>query len=111
MWAARWSGFAGCAQVAEWLMAADCKSATLRVTEVRILPCAPFSFELVSCERCGSESCRQRTYGNCAGGTWGVGGFSLADDGAGEVPIADMDTVRIFCLPRHTRAAEFAVGL
>ena len=29
------------AQVAEWLMAADCKSATLRVTEVRILPCAP----------------------------------------------------------------------
>jgi hypothetical protein len=30
------------AQVAEWLMAADCKSATLRVTEVRILPCAPF---------------------------------------------------------------------
>jgi hypothetical protein len=23
-------------------MAADCKSATLRVTEVRILPCAPF---------------------------------------------------------------------
>ena len=30
------------AQVAERLMAADCKSATLRVTEVRILPCAPF---------------------------------------------------------------------
>ena len=30
------------AQVAEWLMAADCKSATQRVTEVRILPCAPF---------------------------------------------------------------------
>jgi hypothetical protein len=29
------------AQVAEWLMAADCKSATQRVTEVRILPCAP----------------------------------------------------------------------
>ncbi len=27
--------------MAEWLMAADCKSATLRVTEVRILPCAP----------------------------------------------------------------------
>ena len=45
LWAARWYGFAGSAQVAEWLMAADCKSATLRVTEVRILPCAPFSFE------------------------------------------------------------------
>jgi hypothetical protein len=41
MKAARWNGFAGCAQVAERLMAADCKSATLRVTEVRILPCAP----------------------------------------------------------------------
>jgi hypothetical protein len=40
-------GFAGCAQVAEWLMAADCKSATHRVTEVRILPCAPFSFVVV----------------------------------------------------------------
>jgi hypothetical protein len=30
------------AQVAEWLMAADCKSAALCATEVRILPCAPF---------------------------------------------------------------------
>ncbi len=29
------------AQVAEWLMAADCKSAALCATEVRILPCAP----------------------------------------------------------------------
>ena len=28
-------------QVAEWLMAADCKSAALRATEVRILPCPP----------------------------------------------------------------------
>jgi hypothetical protein len=33
---------AGCAQVAEWLMAADCKSAALVATKVRILPCAPF---------------------------------------------------------------------
>ena len=32
---------AGDAQVAEWLMAADCKSARQRATEVRILPCAP----------------------------------------------------------------------
>ncbi len=31
------------AQVAEWLMAADCKSAALCATEVRILPCAPLS--------------------------------------------------------------------
>ena len=31
----------GWAQVAEWLMAADCKSAGLRPTEVRTLPCAP----------------------------------------------------------------------
>ena len=30
------------AQVAEWLMAADCKSAALCATEVRILPCAPY---------------------------------------------------------------------
>jgi hypothetical protein len=41
---------AGCAQVAEWLMAADCKSATHRVTEVRILPCAPLSFSVVVVE-------------------------------------------------------------
>ncbi len=32
------------AQVAEWLMAADCKSAALCATEVRILPCAPQFF-------------------------------------------------------------------
>ena len=38
---------AGCAQVAEWLMAADCKSAALCATEVRILPCAPL---VLSCE-------------------------------------------------------------
>src|SRR6185437_2627275 len=35
---------AGGAQVAEWLMAADCKSAAQRATEVRILPCAPSSW-------------------------------------------------------------------
>jgi hypothetical protein len=29
------------AQVAEWLKAADCKSAALCATKVRILPCAP----------------------------------------------------------------------
>ena len=29
------------AQVAEWLMAADCKSAGHSPTEVRTLPCAP----------------------------------------------------------------------
>src|SRR5215472_497019 len=33
------------AQVAEWLMAADCKSAAQRATEVRILPCAPVLLE------------------------------------------------------------------
>ena len=34
-------GFSELGQVAEWLMAADCKSAALRATEVRILPCPP----------------------------------------------------------------------
>ena len=29
----------------------------------------------------------------------------------GKFQIADLDTVRIFCLPRHTRTAAFAVGL
>ena len=42
----------GCAQVAEWLMAADCKSAALRATEVRILHCPP----LISDEKRGSNS-------------------------------------------------------
>ena len=59
----------------------------------------------------GSEPGRQRKDGNCAGCTWGVGGSSLANDGAGQVSIADVDLVRIFCLPRHTRTAAFAVGL
>ena len=39
------------AQVAERLMAADCKSATLRVTEVRILPCAPLLSFVIRAER------------------------------------------------------------
>src|ERR1700759_3036124 len=40
-WRAFKSGSQQRAQVAEWLMAADCKSAALCATEVRILPCAP----------------------------------------------------------------------
>src|SRR6476660_8237925 len=32
---------AGCGQVAEWSIAADCKSAAQRATEVQILPCPP----------------------------------------------------------------------
>ena len=42
---------------------------------------------------------------------WIVGGFSLANDGARQIEVADLGTVRIFCLPRHTRTAAFAVGL
>ena len=109
--------------MAEWLMAADCKSATLRVTEVRILPCAPFIFVLFFAgslfarlvvrtgEWSGSEPGRQRTDGNCAGCTGIIGDSSLADNGAREVSVADLDPVRIFCLPRPTRTAAFAVGL
>src|SRR5271163_1048573 len=111
MGAARWNFQAECAQVAECLMAADCKSAALCATEVRILPCAPLVFEVASGERCGFESCRQRTNVDCAVRAWVVGGFGLADDGAGQIEIADLDTVRFFCLPRHTRTASFAVGL
>src|SRR6266581_3104055 len=103
MGAARWNLSAGCAQVAEWLMAADCKSAALCATEVRILPCAPLVFEVVSGERCGFEPCRQRKNVDRAVRAWVVGGFSLADDGARQVSVADVELVRIFCLPRHTR--------
>jgi hypothetical protein len=97
-------------------MAADCKSATLRVTEVRILPCAPLvlydSLQKVAVtgDCCGSKPGRQRKDGYCAGRTGIAGGFSLADDGARQTSIADMDIVRIFCIPRHTRTAAFAVG-
>ena len=59
----------------------------------------------------GSKPCRQRKNVDRAVLAWFVGGFSLADDGARQVSVADMDTVRIFCLPRHTRTAAFAVGL
>ncbi len=45
VWVAGRGGRRQSAQVAEWLMAADCKSAALCATEVRILPCAPF-FEM-----------------------------------------------------------------
>src|ERR1700677_3800020 len=98
-------------------MAADCKSATLRVTEVRILPCAPLLCS--ACRKkvarpgecCGFNPGKQRTDGNCASRAGVVGDSRLADDGAGQVPIADVDPVRIFCLSCHTRTTPFAVGL
>ena len=65
----------------------------------------------MSGERCGSKPGRQRKNGYCAGCVGSAGGFSLANDGAGQVSIADMDLVRIFCLPCHTRTVAFAVGL
>ena len=65
----------------------------------------------VTGECCGSESGKQRKNGYCAGCAGSAGGFSLANDGAGQVSIADVDLVRIFCLPRPTRTAAFAVGL
>ncbi len=96
-------------------MAADCKSATLRVTEVRILPCAPFIlFDVVVAgvgECCGSKPGRQRKDGNCAGCAGIVGGCSLANDGAGQVPATYLDPVRFFCLSCHTRTDAFAVRL
>ena len=99
---------AECAQVAEWLMAADCKSATLRVTEVRILPCAPLVF-VVRVESCGSKPCRQRTNVDCTCRHRGIGSAFLAYDAAGKVSVVDMDFVRLFCLPRRTGTLPFAI--
>ena len=42
-------------QLAEWLMAADCKSAALRATEVRILHCPPISPDGEKAERMQSR--------------------------------------------------------
>ena len=74
-------------------------------------PLCTISFEVVSGERCGFEPGRQRKNVDRAVRAWFVGGFSLADDAAGQVEIADLDTVRFFCLSCHTRTASFAVGL
>ena len=74
-------------------------------------PLCTISFEVVSGERCGLEPCRQRKNVDRAVRAWVVGGFSLADDGAGQVSIADVDLVRIFCLPCHTWTVAFEVGL
>src|SRR3989442_14021297 len=49
-------GFSELGQVAEWLMAADCKSAALRATEVRILPCPPIRRSEEQGRNCGSNS-------------------------------------------------------
>ena len=107
--------------MAEWLMAADCKSAALCATEVRILPCAPLvsmddvaglrDWDCRTEERCGLRPWQQRTDVDCAGCHRVVGGWSLADDGAGEVSIANVDSVRIFCLSRDAWTASFAIGL
>jgi hypothetical protein len=74
-------------------------------------PLCTISFEVVSGERCGSEPCRQRKNVDRAVRAWFVSGFSLADDAAGQTEVADLDTVRVFCLSCHTRTAAFAVGL
>ena len=73
-------------------------------------PLCTIDFE-VSGDCCGSKPGRQRKNGNYADGSGSLGGFSLADDGAGQVSVADLDTVRFFCLSRHTDSAAFAVGL
>jgi len=66
---------------------------------------------VVSGERCGSKPGEQRKDVDCACSSGIAGVSSLADDGAGETAAADLGPVRIFCLPRHTRTAAFAVGL
>ena len=48
---------------------------------------------------------------DCAYRSWGVGDYGLADDGAGEVSVADVDLVGIFCFPCPVGAVPFAVGL
>ena len=92
-------------------MAADCKSAALCATEVRILPCAPLVLKVASGERCGSKPGRQRQDVDCAGRAGVVGASSLADDGARQVATVDLDPVRFFCLSCHTRTDAFAVRL
>src|SRR5580692_1712615 len=74
-------------------------------------PLCTISFEVVSGERSGFKPGRQRKDVDRAVRVWVVGDSGLADDGARQVSVADLDTVRFFCLPRHTRTAAFAVGL
>ena len=62
-------------------------------------------------ERRGSKPGRQRQDVDFTGCSGVAGGSGLADNGAGEVSIADVGAFGIFCLPRPTRAAAFAVGL
>ena len=66
---------------------------------------------VVSGECCGSKPGEQRKDVDCAGYYGIVGGCGLADDGAGQTAAADLGSIRIFCLPRHTWKAAFAVGL
>ena len=46
---------------------------------------------------------------DCAGRFRVVGASSLANDGARQVSTVDLDPVRFFCLPCHTRAVAFEV--
>ena len=65
----------------------------------------------MSGECSGSKPGRKRKDERRACCPWVVGVSGLANDGARQVSTADMDTVRFFCLPRHTRMDAFAVGL
>ena len=58
---------------------------------------------------CGSKPGRQRQDVDCAGRFRVVGASSLANDGARQVSTVDLDPVRFFCLPCHTRAVAFEV--
>ena len=69
------------------------------------------ALEFLSGECCGSKPGRQRKNVDRAVCAGSISGFGLADDAAGQVEIAYLDTVRFFCLSGHTRTAAFAVGL
>ena len=70
--------------MAEWLMAADCKSAALGATEVRILPCAPEFWRVDGRNGRGVEMVSRGRQGAsyCAGRCWRFWRLLVvADDG------------------------------
>ena len=103
------------AQVAERLMAADCKSATLRVTEVRILPCAPPPLlgrtQQTRRERNhGTSSCRKRSPGHRSRLVCCPRRSGVLHHGERQASLADAGTARIFCCSYPARPGAFRVG-
>ena len=92
-------------------MAADCKSATQRVTEVRILPCAPFFDRRLGCAWHGRSDEWTRLAARMFVALLvlaRLAAVGVAHHGAGQVSAADVGAAWVFCVSCGVGQTAFA---